>query len=69
MKHNKKIQNIAFSSSSYSEYIMKMNLNGFSKAKSHGYLKVNCRHPVAISLIKDGFRQGEISAKFILNCL
>ena len=69
MKHNEKIQNIAFSSSSYSEYIMKMNLNGFSKAKSHGYLKVNCRHPVVISLIKDVFRQGAISAKFIFNCL
>ena len=69
MKHNEEMQKIAFSSSSYSEYMMKMNLNGFSKAKSHGYLKVNCRHPVVISLIKDGFRQGEISAKFIFNCL
>ena len=69
MKHNEEMQKIAFSSSSYSEYMMKMNLNGFSKAKSHGYLKVNCGHPVVISLIKDGYRQGGISLKFILNCL
>lgn len=69
MKHREKIRSIAHNSKSYSEYMLKMNLNGFSKAKSHGYLKVYCFDSSIISLIKDGYRQGEISAKFILNCL
>lgn len=69
MKHFRRIYEIAQSSKSYSEYMMKMNLNGFSKAKSHGFLRVYFFDNSILPLVKDGCRQGEISLKFLLNCL
>lgn len=69
MRNLQKIWEIALHSDSYSEYMMKMNLNGFSKAKAHGLLKVQRHNRHIQTLIKDGVRSRDISLRFILNCL